>query len=159
MPFPSSGDSPVSVGEGVPGACLLPPPHGPGGAFPVAGPDDALAVGQHNRPREADPVSPGVCHRPQVSTGTRSSNSAPVLAFHIRLRVNIHWVNETECLRLSCNVPRWAFTVIINASLLLFHSSTNRPKPDRDGTLLHVFKIFTVSCDGGGRIFDMLETT
>lgn len=65
--FPFPGDSAVSVGERVPGACLLPPPYGPGGAFPVAWPDDALSLGQHYRPREADPVSPGICHWPQVS--------------------------------------------------------------------------------------------
>lgn len=59
---PSPGDSAVSVGERVPGACLLPPPHGPGGALPVARPDDALSLGQHHRPREAGSVSPGVCH-------------------------------------------------------------------------------------------------
>lgn len=138
LPSPSSGDSTVSVGEGVPGAGLLPPPHGPGGAFPVAGPDDALAVGQHNRPREADPVSPGVCHRPQVSIGTRCSNSALVLAFNINQSVNSHWVSGTECL--SCNLPRWCFMVIINASLLLFHSSTNGTNSNRGGTLLHDLK-------------------
>ena len=55
------------MGEGVPGARLLPPPHGPGGALPVARPDDALALGQHHRPREAGSVSAGVCHGPQVS--------------------------------------------------------------------------------------------
>lgn len=140
LPSPSSGDATVSVGEGVPGACLLSPPHGPGGAFPVAGPDDALAVGQHNRPREADPVSPGVCHRPQVSIGTRSPNSALVLAFKINQRVNSQWVNETECLCLLCNLPWWCFMVIINASLLLFQCSINGPKSDRDGTPLHDFK-------------------
>lgn len=45
---PSPGDSAVSVGEGVPGAGLLPPPHGPGGALPVAGADDAVPLGQHH---------------------------------------------------------------------------------------------------------------
>lgn len=59
---PSSGDSAVSVGEGVPGSRLLPPPHGPGGALPVAGPDDALSLGEHHRPRETGPVPAGVCH-------------------------------------------------------------------------------------------------
>lgn len=59
-PFP--GVTAVSVGEGVPGACLLPPPHGPGSALPVARPDDALPLGQHHRPREVDSVSPGLCH-------------------------------------------------------------------------------------------------
>lgn len=64
---PSPGDSTVSVGERVPGAGLLPPPYGPGGAFLVARPDDALPLGQHHRPREAGSVSPGIRHWPQVS--------------------------------------------------------------------------------------------
>jgi len=64
---PSPGVSAVHVGKGLPGARLLPPPHGPGGALPVAGADDALSLGQHHRPREAGAVSPGVCHRPPVS--------------------------------------------------------------------------------------------
>ncbi len=42
---PPPGDSALLVGEGVPGACLLPPPHGSGGALPVARPDDALSLG------------------------------------------------------------------------------------------------------------------
>lgn len=65
--LPSTGDSAVSVGERVPGARVLSPPHGPGGALPVARPDDALSLGQHHRPREAGSVSPGLCHWPQVS--------------------------------------------------------------------------------------------
>lgn len=63
---PLSGDSAVFVGERVPGACLLPSPHGAGGALPLAGPDDALSVGQHHWPREASSVSAGIRHRPQV---------------------------------------------------------------------------------------------
>ena len=59
---PSPGVSAVSMGEGVPGAGLLPSPHGPGGALPVARADDALPMGQHHRPREADSVSPGVSY-------------------------------------------------------------------------------------------------
>lgn len=130
------GDSTVSVGEGVPGACLLPPPHGPGGALPVAGPDDALSVGQHDRPGEADPVSPGVCHRPQVRTGSRPSVGALSLTLYdnISQRVNSYFDN---CLCLSCNL---FYSHIINASLLLLHGSTNAPKFERDGTLL---------CDSG----------
>lgn len=58
----SSGDSAVSVGKGVPGAGLLPPPNGPGGALPVARTDDARSLGQHHGPREAGSVSPGICH-------------------------------------------------------------------------------------------------
>lgn len=115
FPSPPSGDSTVSVGEGVPGACLLPPPHGPGGAVPVAGPDDALSVGQHDRPGEADPVSPGVCHRPQVRTGSRSSVGALSLTLYdnISQRVNSYF---GYCLCLSCNL---FYSHIINASLLL----------------------------------------
>lgn len=115
-PPPSSGDSTVSVGEGVPGACLLPPPNGPGGAFPVAGPDDALSLGQHDRPREADPVSPSVRHWPQVGIGTRSSANALLQESYadIYQRVNGCWVNETECLCLSFNLPLWCFIVILS---------------------------------------------
>lgn len=113
---PSPGDSTVPVGEGVPGACLLPPPHGPGGAFSVAGPDDALSLGQHDRPREADPVSPSVRHWPQVGIGTRSSANALLLASYadIYQRINGCWVDETECLCLSCNLPPWCFIVILS---------------------------------------------
>lgn len=64
--LPHLGESAVSMGEGVPGACLLPPSHGPGGALPVARPDDAFSLGQHHWPREADSVSAGIYHWPQV---------------------------------------------------------------------------------------------
>lgn len=66
IPWLCIGDSEVSLGKGVPGACLLPPSHGPRGTLPVAWPDDACSVGQHHRPREARSVSPGICNWPQV---------------------------------------------------------------------------------------------
>lgn len=58
----------------------------------------------------------------------------------ILIRDNSHRLNETECVCLSCNRPWGCFRVIISASLLFIHSSTNGPKSNRDGTLLRNLK-------------------
>lgn len=109
--FPFPGDSAVSVGERVPGACLLPPPNGPGGAFPLARPDDALSLGQHYRPREADPVSPGICHWPQVSLCIYSLVDTMSDLYFINPYIkSTHKMEENDCIR---HLPKWCFIGVL----------------------------------------------